>query len=166
MPRGKPNSSPEERFMRKCVEENGCWIWKGGAYLNGYGQVKKQTYGTTYAHQWACHHWNGSPLPIEKGMCIKHSCDNKMCVNPAHLSYGTLQENICEMVERNPKAMGRIAPTDAELTLLRQMLSEDVARREMARRLNHGRHWIDRVCRDYSLTSRDSWNSVANSGVQ
>jgi hypothetical protein len=81
-------------------------------------------------------------------MCIKHSCDTKQCVNPAHLTYGTLQENIQEMVDRNPAAMGRITPTETELELLRQMIIEEVPRREMARRVNHSRHWIDRVIHD------------------
>jgi hypothetical protein len=71
-------------------------------------------------------------------------------VNPAHLSYGTVQENINEMVERNPKAMNRVAPTEQELTLLRQMIEENTPRREMARRIGHGRNWIDRIRRDYS----------------
>jgi len=137
--------------MKKCETVGDCWIWTGNKYLNGYGQLVKSVWNTGYAHQWACHHWNDSPLPVEKGMCIKHSCDTKACVNPEHLSYGTLQENIQEMVERNPKAMNRQAPTEKDLQLLRQMVAEDVPRREMARRIGHGRHWIDRICRDYGI---------------
>jgi hypothetical protein len=76
-----------------------------------------------------------------------------VCVNPAHLSYGTLQENIQEMVQRNPTAMGRVPPTEQELALLRQMIAENTPRREMARRLNHGRHWVDRIRRDYFPTT-------------
>lgn len=149
MPKGKPNSSPEERFWKRVTIEGDCHIWNGGTYTNGYGQVKKETYGTRFAHQYACHRWNGSPLPIEKGMCIKHSCDNKRCVNPEHLSYGTLQENIKEMEERNPKAMGRVTPSDTELETLRELLSKNTPRREMARILNHTRTWLDRIIRDY-----------------
>jgi hypothetical protein len=128
-----------------------CRIWTGAVSTNDppYGQLTKQTYGTTMAHQWACHYWNGSPLPIERGMCVKHKCDTRLCVNPEHLEYGTLQENIIEMVERNPLAMGRVAPTEEELILLEIMISENIPRREMARRINHSRHWIDRVIRDY-----------------
>ena len=149
MPRGCPIASTEERFLTRCQDVNGCWIWTGNKYLNGYGQLLKKTYGTTYAHQWACHHWNNSPLPIPKGYCIKHSCDNRLCVNPAHLSYGTVQENINEMIERNPTAMGRKPPTDQELENLRKMMSENTPRREMARRIGHSRHWMDRILRDY-----------------
>ena len=149
MPRGKPKSTVEERFLDRVSKDGECWLWQGAFTTNGYGQLKKETYGTTYAHQWACHHWNNSPLPIPKGYCIKHSCDNRLCVNPAHLSYGTVQENINEMVERNPKSMNRVAPTEQELTQLRQMIAENTPRREMARRIGHSRHWVDRIRRDY-----------------
>ena len=148
MPRGCPVASLEERFLKRTVISGECRLWMGGLTTNGYGQLKPHIWGTGYAHQWACHHWNKSPLPIEPGMCVKHSCDEHQCVNPAHLSYGTLQENIQEMVERNPKAMGRVAPTEGELELLRQMIIEEVPRREMMRRIGHSRSWIDRVIRD------------------
>ena len=149
MPRGCPDKSLEERFLQRVlINDDGCHLWIGGLTTNGYGQLLPKIWKTGYAHQWACHHWNKSPLPVEPGMCIKHSCDIKQCVNPAHLTYGTLQENIQEMAERNPKAMGRVAPTEGELQLLRQMIIEEVPRREMMRRVGHSRHWIDRVIRD------------------
>jgi len=140
----------ECRFLAKrIITDDGCWLWMGGLTSNGYGQLLKKIWNSGYAHQWSCHHWNKSPLPAEKGYCIKHSCDNKQCVNPEHLSYGTLQENIKEMEERHPHAMGRIPPSEEELALLRQMIVDDIPRREMARRINHSRHWIDRIVRDY-----------------
>ena len=158
MPRGKPESTIEERFLARKVEVDcinpgmsQCWIWIGAKSTNAqaYGRVTPQTYGTTMAHQWACHHWNGSPLPVEKGMCVKHKCDTHLCVNPAHLEYGTLQENIKEMIDRNPAAMGRIVPTEQELTLLKEMIEQNVPRRVKAQRLGHSRHWVDRITRDY-----------------
>lgn len=164
MPTGKPESSIEERFLRKTIETpckydgfDPCWIWTGAksahkdaiGFPNPYSQLTRQTYKTTMGHQWASHNWNGSPLPVEKGMCVKHLCDTRLCVNPAHLEYGTLQENINEMVERNPTAMGRIVPSEEELILLRQMIVDDVPRREKARRIGHSRHWVDRIIREY-----------------
>ena len=158
MPTGKPEASIESRFLKRtietpCIREgfDPCWIWTGAVSTNDppYGQLTKKTYGTTMTHQWSCHNWNGSVLPVEKGMCVKHKCDTRLCVNPAHLEYGTLQENIKEMVERNPTAMGRIVPSEEELTLLRQMIADNIPRREKARRLNHSRNWIDRITKDY-----------------
>jgi len=156
MPRGIPEAPIEERFLRRTIRTpcplpglSDCWVWTGGKQSNGYSQIKKKTYGAYLGHQWACHHWNKSPLPIPRGMCVKHKCDVRLCVNPEHLEYGTLQENIQEMVERNPKAMGRIAPTDIELQMLREMIKNETPRREMSRNFGHGRHWIDRIIKDY-----------------
>lgn len=158
MPRGKPLSTPEERFIARTVEVacqdptmSPCHIWIGNKSSNSpaYGQLTRVTYGTTMAHQWACHHWNGSPLPVEKGMCVKHKCDTHLCVNPAHLEYGTLQENIKEMNDRNPTAFGKKPPTPEELALLIELLSDQTPRKEIARRMNRSRNWIDRVTRDY-----------------
>jgi hypothetical protein len=151
MPRGCPVASLEDRFLRKTTMIGECRVWTGNKYLNGYGQLVPKVWGTTYAHQWACHHWNKSPLPVEPEMCIKHSCDNRLCVNPAHLSYGTLAENREEMYERNPNALGRIVPTEDELTRLRELVDANTARREIARQLNHSRHWVDRIRRDYGI---------------
>lgn len=35
-----------------------------------------------------------------KGRVIMHSCDNRLCVNPAHLSMGTQSQNIKDAVRR------------------------------------------------------------------
>ena len=152
MPRGKLTAPLEERFLCRTIDTaNGCRLWTGGTFTNGYGQLTMIEWNTRYAHQWACHHWNGSPLPIEKGMCVKHSCDDRRCVQPAHLSYGSVQDNIAEMVERNPKAMGRTEPTQQELDLLHEMVAAGTPRRAMVRRIGHARTWIDRVLRDHPV---------------
>lgn len=38
--------------------------------------------------------------PIPKGMA-RHSCDNCICCNPSHLDWGTHQDNMDDMVERD-----------------------------------------------------------------
>jgi len=152
MPRGIPVASLEERFLERfTIEDNNCWVWNSSIGSSGYGQLLKRVWGTCYAHQWASHHWNKTPLPIQRGYCVKHSCDNRLCVNPQHLSYGTLQENIQEMIDRNPDALNRCIPTDEQLELLQLMISLQTPKREMARLIGHSRHWITRVCKDYHL---------------
>jgi len=156
MPKGKPNATPEERFLKRVIRTpckfpdiGECHIWNGGAYTNGYGQVKKQTYNTYFAHQYACHRWNNSPLPVEPGMEVSHRCDTRLCVNPAHLVYQTKALNMEDMNERNPRAFNRDAPTEAQVNLLKELLALETPKREIARQLNHSRSWIERVVRDY-----------------
>ena len=78
------------------VTESGCHEWTGARYMSGYGRVKIG--GVDYrAHRfvWACA--NG-PIPV--GMIICHSCDNPPCIKLEHLSLGTHDDNMADMVTK------------------------------------------------------------------
>lgn len=86
---------------------NGCWHWMGAYRYDGYGHVqfmRKQS----ATHQRAYRIAKGE---IPDGMWVLHSCDNRKCVNPAHLHLGTRADNMREMSER-----GRAARNGAKLT--------------------------------------------------
>jgi hypothetical protein len=38
--------------------------------------------------------------PLSKGDVVMHSCDNGLCVNPSHLSAGTIRENTIDMFSK------------------------------------------------------------------
>lgn len=42
----------------------------------------------------------------EPGLVVMHSCDNPKCVNPAHLSVGTIQDNALDASAKNRIAHG------------------------------------------------------------
>lgn len=52
---------------------------------------------------------------------VMHSCDNRLCVNPKHLSLGTQQDNVLDMVRK-----GRGNPQKGEDRPLSKLTVEDV----------------------------------------
>ena len=97
------------RFWR-LVDVNGpsdCWPWQGDT-RKGYGvfQFRGELFG---AHELALSFTTGERRLAQLDTC--HSCDNPVCVNPAHLRFDSRISNVRDMVER-----GRYARPSARLT--------------------------------------------------
>ena len=83
-------------FWAKVKKGSACWEWTAGRMTSGYGLVQT-TAGRLGAHRAS---WEIHRGPIPDGLMVLHSCDNKLCVNPAHLSLGTHRQNTIEAMER------------------------------------------------------------------
>ena len=76
---------------------NGCWICvshKPGH--NGYPRTRHNGI-MTEIHRIVFADRKGM---IPKGVVIRHSCDNRMCINPYHLLSGSQKDNVNDMIIR------------------------------------------------------------------
>jgi hypothetical protein len=79
-----------------------CWLWTGAKNVYGYGSFQRGR-RRCYAHR---EMWERSNGKSATGLVIRHTCDNRACVNPAHLLSGTHGDNTRDRVERNRQAKG------------------------------------------------------------
>jgi HNH endonuclease len=92
------------KFLEHCMRDgkNGCWTWDGPIHkATGYGtfEVLEIEYK---AHRVSYFYFNGKKM--ESKYDILHTCDNRICVNPAHLYEGTNLENMGDRACRNPES--------------------------------------------------------------
>lgn len=130
-----------------------CWLWTGARW------GLHAAYGTIYnqGHKVAAHRamWiTTHDEPIPDGYEVCHTCDNPLCVNPAHLWLGTHQDN---MQDRNAKGRGGTRPyrklTEAQVREIRA-LRGTVSQRELARRYGVSQPAINLVLKGISYANR------------
>lgn len=130
-----------ERFWSKVEPEpnSGCWLWTAGTISDGYGSIRTVTQQPCeLAHRVAFRFATG----IDAGeRFVLHSCDNRRCVNPAHLSLGDNDENMRHRDERGRTLRGSRSPV-AKLT-------EDAVRSIRARAATGER--LSALAREYGL---------------
>lgn len=82
----------EIKYLKSNIKINKatkCWIWFS---------VKEGNYGP-YRRSFEA--FKG---PIPKKKLVRHTCDDKRCINPKHLIIGTKKSNRRDFMERHPRA--------------------------------------------------------------
>lgn len=74
-----------------------CWLWKAGLNATGYGRFKLVSYHMAHTNRVALVIGSGEDHADLQAL---HSCDVRACCNPAHLRWGTHQDNMDDMRKR------------------------------------------------------------------
>ena len=90
--------SSEDRFWNKVDRSGECWEWIAATAGGGYGVFRLDGRNVP-AHRLSYAMANNTPIP-PRDMDVCHTCDNRSCVNPAHLFLGSRQDNVDDMVAK------------------------------------------------------------------
>lgn len=145
------------RFWAKVQKTEGCWVWtagvrKGRGNNGGYGVMKadRQNRGA-HVVSWFLHHGEWPTL------CVLHTCDNRRCVNPAHLFLGTRAENNADMAtkSRAPHSEERATKLTTIAVLgIRALRQEGWKHRELAEEFGISMGHVD------AILARRKWAHV------
>ena len=101
-----------------------CWPWKGK--LN---KKDGRPYFTVAGKRRPAYAYVIETASGEKqnGRMVRHSCDNAICCNPSHLSWGSHQQNMDDMVERDRHGLPKIV-----VRAIRKLLAKDIPQSQIA----------------------------------
>lgn len=86
-----------------------CWLWTAALTSSGYGVIGRSGTGrgNIRAHRLSYCIANDLDESDLGSLLVMHACDNRICVNPEHLSLGTVRDNSRDMVERGRQCLRR-----------------------------------------------------------
>ena len=151
-----------DRFWTKVSRPSpdACWEWLASK-RNGYGVIGSgQAQRVVYANRYSWEFWIG-PIPSggpgHHGWCIIHTCDNRACVNPAHMRLGSQGENVRDMIDKgrrglSSKPWGRLLPD--QVREIRNLVASGVAMSPVGERFGITRQSVSMI------VNRHIWKDI------
>lgn len=137
-------------------DASGCWLWTGALNPGGYGTFRVPGDRRISAHRFMYERTHG---PISGGLFVRHICDRRNCVNPEHLTLGTPDDNVWDMIRRC-RQRGAVGErnshaklTVADVQTIRTLVSQGTKRSALAAQYGISQVQIGNVVR------MDHWTS-------
>lgn len=132
-------------LSRTTTNGRGCMEFTGCIQANGYARATVRR-RTDYAHR---HIYRLTQGDIPGGLDVCHSCDNRKCINPAHLFLGTRLENMQDAVSKGRQARGKMLPravlSDEDKVEIANLAREGMMYSEIAARFGIGRQHAGQI---------------------
>ena len=154
-----PQESFITRFWSKVDQSagpDGCWVWTASGAA-GYGRIKEpKSNRLMLAHRIAYEMAHGN---VPDGLLVCHTCDNRKCVNPAHLFAGTQNENMQDasrkgrivLRDQNGELNSLAKLTESKVIAIRALwTSGNVTQKELAGAFHVSRGAINNVVNWYT----------------
>jgi hypothetical protein len=143
--------SDAERFWTKVDKTPGhgpngdCWLWTASQRSDRYGVFGLDGVRAA-AHRVAFRLAGGKLKP---GHVVMHTCDVRLCCNPAHLRLGTQHDNVRDAVAKGlMRRGGRSIPlTDAEILQIHEEYERGLSRPTLAKKWQLAPATVMRVLR-------------------
>jgi hypothetical protein len=138
--------------------EGNCILWTGARNEDGYGVMRidgknQLVHRLTFAA--------AQGLELKKGAVIMHSCDNPLCINPTHLSFGSHIANVADKMAKNRQAKGenhglsRLKENEVREILLTHSQKRGFGCKALAKKFGVDKMTIKRVIR------RETWTHIS-----
>lgn len=141
-----------ERFESRVDRSAGpdaCHLWTAARTTDGYGHMWVGGRRKVRAHRVAYVLAYGV---TPAGLVVRHRCDNPPCCNPAHLTLGSIRDNVHDTVER-----GRHVPCPGESHGRAKLTEADV--NAMRRRARAGAKYVD-LAAEYGVSDAVARDAV------
>jgi hypothetical protein len=155
----------EDAFWTRVEKTNSCWLWLGPTNHDGIPVLCRREASKVKVYTAARLSWIIAHGEIESFLRVYHSsCDEKLCVNPAHFTTGTFKEQgIHNKTKHKRNARGTQCPwaklTESQVIEIRSLYAKgNITQANIARKFMVGETAI------YGILSGKTWRHIPKEG--